>query len=340
MATSESNSIPLLPEGRPGKYWIGFDLGGTKMLALLLDEEMKVVARRRKKTKGHEGVDDGLKRIEATIEQLLEEAQVRKEQVAGIGIGCPGPVDWRKGIVKEAVNLKWFNVPVGEFLQKKFGCPCAVLNDVDAGVFGEYRFGAGEGAHCLLGIFPGTGIGGGCVYDGQILQGKKLSCMEVGHIRISSSNRVAGLEMSGTLEAEASRLTIAAELAKLAYRGEAKHLMKTAGTDLSNMRSKVIAEAIKAGDDEVEKVVRRAAREIGVAVANMVHLLCPDRIVLGGGLVEAMPKLFEDEVSSTAKKNVFDCYRDEFVVKVAALGDDAGAMGAAAWIAKKCGVVQ
>ena len=334
MATSESNSIPAFPEGRSGQFWVGFDLGGTKMLALLLDEDLKIVARRRKKTKGHEGVDDGIKRIEITIEQLLEDAQVQKEQVAGIGIGCPGPVDWRKGIVKEAVNLKWFNVPIGDHLQKKFGCPVAVLNDVDAGVYGEYRFGAGVGAHCVVGIFPGTGIGGGCVYDGRILQGKKLSCMEVGHIRISSSNRMAGLEMSGTLEAEASRLTIAAELAKLAYRGEAKHLMKEAGTDLSNMRSKVIAEAIKAGDVEVEKVVRRAAREIGVAVANLVHLLCPDRIVLGGGLVEAMPKLFEVEVESTAKKNVFDCYRDEFVVRVAALGDDACAIGAAAWAEK------
>ena len=334
MATSESNSIPSVPEGRSGQFWVGFDLGGTKMLALLLDEDLKIVARRRKKTKGHEGVDDGIKRIEITIEQLLEDAQVQKEQVAGIGIGCPGPVDWRKGIVKEAVNLKWFNVPIGDHLQKKFGCPVAVLNDVDAGVYGEYRFGAGVGAHCVVGIFPGTGIGGGCVYDGRILQGKRLSCMEVGHIRISSSNRMAGLEMSGTLEAEASRLTIAAELAKLAYRGEAKHLMKEAGTDLSNMRSKVIAEAIKAGDTEVEKVVRRAAREIGVAVANLVHLLCPDRIVLGGGLVEAMPKLFEVEVEATAKKNVFDCYRDEFVVRVAALGDDAGAIGAAAWAEK------
>jgi len=335
MAVTESDQIQVLTEGRPGKFWVGFDLGGTKMLALLLDEDFKVVARRRKKTKGHEGVEEGLKRIEVIIEQLLEEARITKEQIAGIGIGCPGPVDWRKGVVKQAVNLKWFNVPVGEHLTKKFGCPTAVLNDVDAGVYGEYRFGAGAGAHCVVGIFPGTGIGGGCVYDGRILHGKKISCMEVGHMRISSSGRSAGLEMSGTLEAEASRLSIAAEIAKLAYRGEAKHLMKEAGTDLSNMRSKIIAESIKAGDTEVEKVVRRAAREIGIAVANMVHLLCPDRIVLGGGMVEAMPKLFKDEVEATAKKNVFECYRDEFEVSTASLGDDAGAMGAGAWIASR-----
>jgi glucokinase len=335
MAISESAEIEAGTNVRPGRYWIGFDLGGTKMLALLLDEEFKVVGRRRKKTKGHEGVEEGLRRIEGIIEQLLEETHVTKEQIAGIGIGCPGPVDWKKGIVKEAVNLKWHNVPVGDHLQKKFGCPVAVLNDVDAGVYGEYRFGAGIDAHCVLGIFPGTGIGGGCVYDGQIMHGKKLTCMEVGHIRISSSGRVSGAEMSGTLEAEASRLTIAAELAKLAFRGEAKHLMKLAGTDLSNMRSKVIAEAIKEGDEEVEKVVRRAAKEIGIAVANMVHLLCPDKIVLGGGLVEAMPNLFTEEVYSTARRNVFDCYKDEFEVKAAVLGDDAGAMGAAAWAAMR-----
>ncbi len=122
-----------------------------------------------------------------------------------------------KGVVRVAVNLGWSNVPVGKYLQDKFKCPVAVLNDVDAGVYGEYVAGAAKGARSAVGIFPGTGIGGGCVYDGQILRGKVLSCMEIGHIKICGSPRPGANGMLGTLETEASRLAISAELAKLAF---------------------------------------------------------------------------------------------------------------------------
>jgi len=317
------------------KYWIGFDLGGTKMQCSLYDANMKQLASKRRRTKGELGVEGGLARIETTILKLLDETKVTIGQLAGIGIGCPGPVEWEKGIVRVAVNLGWENVAVGKFLKDKFSCPVAVLNDVDAGVYGEYCVGAGKGSRTTVGIFPGTGIGGGCVYDGQILRGKVLSCMEIGHIKISGSPRIGASGMSGTLETEASRLAIAGELAKLAYRGEAPHLLKSAGTELSAMRSKVIAEAITKGDKQVQVTLEQACELIGCAVANIVLLMCPDCIVLGGGLVEAMPDLFLKEVTKSAKKNVFECYRDEFEIRLAKLGDDAGAVGAAAWIARQ-----
>jgi glucokinase len=316
------------------KYWIGFDLGGTKMQCCLFDLNMKLVACKRRRTKGELGVEAGLQRIEATINKLLEESKIQPSQLAGIGMGCPGPVEWETGIVRVAVNLGWKDVAVGKYLKSKFGCPVALLNDVDAGVYGEYRDGAGKGSRTTLGIFPGTGIGGGCVYDGQILRGKILSCMEIGHIKISGSPRTGASGMTGTLETEASRLAIAGEIAKLAYRGEAPYTHKVAATELTAIRSKTIAEAIDKGDKEVLKVVEAACDIIGQAVANMVLLMCPDCIVLGGGLVEAMPELFLREVTKSAKKNVFECYRDQFEIRCAKLGDDAGAVGAAYWVAK------
>jgi glucokinase len=316
------------------KYWIGFDLGGTKMQCGVFDKSMKQLGSRRRRTKGELGVDASLERIDATIRKVLDDQKIAPSQLAGIGIGCPGPVEWQKGVVRVAVNLGWKDVPVGKFLKDKFGCPVAVLNDVDAGVYGEYSVGAGKGSRTTLGIFPGTGIGGGCVYDGQILRGKALSCMEIGHIKISSSPRHGAGGMTGTLESEASRLSVAAELAKLAYRGEAPHLFKEAGTELSAIRSGAIFEAIEKGDKEVLRVVESACETIGHAVANMVLLFCPDCVVLGGGLVEAMPDLILKEVTKTAKKSVFECYRDEFEIRCAKLGDDAGTVGAAYWIAK------
>lgn len=324
--------VGLADEDRSAQYWLGFDLGGTKMQCTLFNDSMKCVASRRRRTKSELGEKGLLERISATISKLLDESQVKPDALAGIGIGCPGPVEWEKGIVRVAVNLGWKNVAVGDYLKSEFGCPVAVLNDVDAGVFGEYSAGAARGARTAVGIFPGTGIGGGCVYEGQIIRGKLLTCMEIGHTKLNGSPRLGGSGMRGTVETEASRLSVAAELAKLAYRGEAPSLFKAVGTDIRAIRSKTIADAVNSGDKEVLRVLEDACEMIGYAVANTILLICPDVVVLGGGLVEAMPKLFQENISKVAKKHVFDCYRDQFEVRIAKLGDDAGTVGAASWI--------
>ena len=121
------------------RIWIGFDLGGTKMNAMLFDGAFGVRGRRRKKSRGSEGVESGIERIVAGIAKLLEESQASKEQLGGIGVGCPGPLDLEEGIILEAPNLGWKNVPLKKSLEKEFGCPVFVCNDVDAGVYGEYR---------------------------------------------------------------------------------------------------------------------------------------------------------------------------------------------------------
>jgi glucokinase len=317
-----------------GRIWVGFDLGGTKMLAVLYDDDFRPAGKKRRKTRGNEGADSGLDRIESTIEKACSEAGVSLDRIAGIGIGCPGPVDLDKGRILQAPNLGWDDVNVSERLAKRFSCPAYAINDVDAGVYGEYRFGAAVGSRCAVGVFPGTGIGGGCVYQGQILQGAGISCMEIGHTRISSSARTGGYSFPGTLEAEASRLTVAAEAIKAAYRGDAPYLMEHGGTDLKDIRSGTLAQAISAGDVIVHTLVEEAARTIGLAVVNIVHILAPDRIILGGGLVEAMEELFVGTVRKTARKYVMPPYRERFEVVPAKLGDDATVLGAAAWAKK------
>lgn len=311
--------------------WIGFDLGGTKMYAIAFDDSMKVLARRRRKTRGREGSDNGIERIGSTITRLLEENDFSPDRIVGIGIGCPGPIDFEKGRLLMTPNLGWDNVDVKKVLEKQFDCPVVVLNDVDAGVYGEYLFGAAKGSRCTVGIFPGTGIGGGCVYEGKILHGAGISCMEIGHTRVSSGVKSSGGTLPGTLESEASRLTIAADAAKLAYRGEAPSLLKSVGTDLSEIRSGALADAIKAGDKQIEKLIDEASTVIGYGVVNVVHMLCPDTIILGGGLVEAMEDLIIKRVAKTAQEHCMPVYKDRFKVVAAKLGDDAGAMGAAAW---------
>ena len=207
---------------KKGQAWVGFDLGGTKMMATVFDGDFAVLGRKRKKTRGYDGQKVGVERIIETINQALDEAHINRQDVAGIGIGCPGPVDPEKGIVLEAANLGWHNVDLRTSLKQAYDLSACVLNDVDAGVYAENLFGAAKGARTVVGIFPGTGIGGGCVYNGEIIQGKNISCMEIGHIEISAGGGLCGCEQRGCLETVASRLAISAEVAKAEFRGQIK----------------------------------------------------------------------------------------------------------------------
>src|SRR5262245_986672 len=163
-------------------HWVGFDLGGTKMMAAAFTPEFRLLGRRRRKTKGAEGARAGLERIVETIHDALDEGRVEADQLAGIGVGCPGNVDLEKGVVLDSANLGWKNFQIREALEKEFKCPAVVLNDVDAAVIGEYRFGAGKNARCLTAVFPGTRIGRGCVYEGQILRDKTVYCLAIEHV--------------------------------------------------------------------------------------------------------------------------------------------------------------
>ena len=201
------------------RYWVGFDLGGTKMLAKVFDSKYRTVGRERTKTKGYEGAEAGLERITTTIQKALHDADIKSTQVEGIGVGCPGPLDLKRGKIRMAPNLGWTNVPVKKHLEAAFSCPSVILNDVDAGIYGEYRFGAAQSAQTVVGVFPGTGIGGGCVYEGNILQSKSGSCMEIGHVQVVPEGPLCGCGRRGCLEAIASRLVIASRSAAAAYRG-------------------------------------------------------------------------------------------------------------------------
>jgi glucokinase len=313
------------------RHWVGFDLGGTKMMAAAFNADFRLVGRRRRKTKGAEGAKAGLERIAQTVRDALDDAQAKPDRLAGIGVGCPGNIDLDDGIIVDSANLGWRNVRIRDILHKEFGCPVVILNDVDAGVYGEYRFGAGKNARCLVGVFPGTGIGGGCVMNGEVVRGKSLSCFEIGHLQISAAGLPCGCGRSGCLETEASRLAISAQAAMAAFRGEAPHLLAQAGTDLSEIRSGMLAEAIKAGDTIIERIVRRAAGLIGRVVGDVVSLLGPDVIVLGGGLVEAMPDLLVEGVEKAARERAAPPFAKSFKVVAARLGDDAVVRGAAAW---------
>lgn len=317
------------------KYWLGFDLGGTKMFAVVFDGSFKPIGQARKKTKGALGAAKGIERVIETANEALATAGVKHAQLSGIGIGVPGPLNLDAGIVLDTPNLGWKNVRLKQKLQNAFGCPAFVLNDVDAGTYGEYRFGAAKGARCAVGIFPGTGIGGACIYDGKILRGKTGSAMEIGHMQMLPHGPRCGCGQNGCLEALASRLAISRAAAAAACRGQAPWLAEHIGTDLMNIRSGALAESVKNGDKAVEQILRDAAQWLGRGTANAINLLAPDVVVIGGGLAEAMPSLLLEEITNTAGQNVMPAFRTTFRVCIAKLGDNAGVLGTAAWASEQ-----
>jgi glucokinase len=313
------------------RHWVGFDLGGTKMLAVVFDQDFKILVRKRRKTRAQDGSKGGLRRMVGLIEAALADAGLAVDDLAGIGVGCPGPLDLDNGVVLEMPNLGWKKTKVGAELENVFRCPVVILNDVDAGIYAEYCFGAARDARCVVGVFPGTGIGGGAVYKGEILRGTSGSCMEIGHIPVVPEGPHCGCGRRGCLEAVSGRLAISAAAAAAAYRGEAPNLLAMAGTDLGNIRSRVLRESIAAGDVIIEAIVRDSARTVGWAMAGVVNLLAPDIVLLGGGLVEEMPDLFTEEFEAAVRGRVMPSYVNAFKIQVARLAGDATVTGAAAW---------
>ncbi|MCL1857351.1 MAG: ROK family protein [Kiritimatiellaeota bacterium] len=313
------------------KAWVGFDLGGTKMLAVVYNDRFKALGRARQKSQGVAGAKAGLGRVVETIRLALADAKIKNTQLGGIGIAVPGPVNGHDGTVIEMPNLGWKNMKLAAELRKVFKCPVSVLNDVDAGTYGEYRFGAGRGGRTVLGIFPGTGIGGGCVYRGEIFSGASRSCMEIGHINVQPQGAFCGCGSRGCLEAVASRLAISQAVAAAAYRGDAPFILKAAGTNLKDIRSGLLAQAVAKRERAVVRILEDAARWIGMGAATLINLLNPDIIVLGGGLVTAIPGLFLKGVRDGANATCMKSFRNTARILIAELGDDATVKGAAAW---------
>jgi len=315
---------------RRKKVWVGFDLGGTKMMATVFNASFRVLASAKAKTPVNEGAKAVQSRIRETIKEALKLAKVPVRSVSGIGVGCPGVLALDKGLILEAPNLGWKRVALRALLRDWFHCRVVLANDVDAGTYGEYRFGAGQKARILLGVFPGTGIGGGCVYEGTLLRGKTGSAMEIGHIPIRENGRLCGCGKRGCLEAHAGRLAISAEVAQAVFRGDAPYLAARGGCDLKKLKSGVLSKAIKAGDTTVERIVRDGMRLMGRGIGGVVNLLAPDVVVLGGGLVEAMPRLVLEEVRIGLKETAMASFAKQVKVREAKLGDDATTLGAAA----------
>jgi glucokinase len=307
---------------------LGIDLGGTKVLAAVLDRDGKIVARARAKTRGWR--DD--EKVFATIAQAghraIERAGIDPENIAGVGIGSPGPIDFDTGYIIETANLRFKNFPLGPRIAEAFSRPAIVENDVNAAVYGEYRSGAARGAQDVLGVFVGTGIGGGLILNGSLYRGFSKSAGEVGHMIVDVGGPKCGCGNRGCLEAVASRTAISREIRKAIKRGYRSDVLKRV-EDSESLSGKQLRVAYDSGDKLVRKVIHRSAEVIGLGIGSQLNLLGLEMVVLGGGVVEAFGDEFVGRVERVARDIAFDANSKDVKMVRAALGDDAGVIGVA-----------
>lgn len=313
-------------------FWIGFDLGGTKMLACVLDKNYQVLGSARKTTNGSDGQARGRQKILKAIHEAIEAAGVDPAGLQGIGIGCPGLVNPEKGVLIHAPNLGWSNMQLGALLRTAFKKPVVVLNDVDAGTYGEYKLGAGRGARSLLGVFPGTGVGAGFVYDGRIIMGRAVSAMELGMIYVPGTHLGSPHEGAVLLEDLTSRLALASQAGVACYRGQLPELDRKTRGSLRDIRSKALANAVRGGEEAAVLMFQNSIRYLGMGVAAVVNLLAPDHITLGGGLVEELPRPYLDLLRQAVARYALPGLTRGLKYSIAKLGGNAVAVGSVAWL--------
>ncbi len=309
---------------------VGIDMGGTSLRALVVNARNEILAVQKEPTNVAQKSDSLIRDLAGMVEDVVRAAGLRKSQLRAVSIGAPGAVDPARGVVYKAPNLGWDVVPLGEKLKNLLRVPVFVENDVNVGVAGEHALGAGRGANDLVGVFVGTGIGGGIIFGGELYQGMRGAAAEVGHMIVQVDGPRCGCGNHGCIEALASRTAMERDV-RSAIRGREKScvlkLMEERGKD--RMTSNIIQRALKKNDPVMRKVMKRAQHFLGLAVANVVNLLDPECVVIGGGIAERLGEDFVGPIRKVAYENFLRRHDAERVkILAGALGDNAGPLGA------------
>lgn len=315
---------------------VGFDLGGTKMHAAVVDENGKVLANERQKTLAEEGAQSVIARMGQLVRGLAEKLGAQPSDVRAVCVGVPGAVDDHSGVVDKAPNLGWENVPLRQLLSAEIGRAQVFLdNDVRVAVLGEHAYGVGRGVSTMVGIFVGTGIGGGIIINGQLHSGMRGAAGEVGHMMLDPKGPRCPCGRRGCAEALASRTSMERDVRELVHEGmksSVLKLMKKEGRP--RLTSSVVARTLESGDKVMTEVFARAQKYIGFLVGNVINLLDPEVVVIGGGLAERLGESMVARIREVAYERALVQRDLERVRIVATELKDLAAPAGAAFIAR------
>jgi glucokinase len=318
-----------MPEPTKQDLLVGVDLGGTKILAGVFTPGLKLIQSTKLSTKAERGFEAVVERISRCIRDAVDEADLSLKQIRGIGIGAPGAVDPDSGEVIFAPNLQWKGMPLKKALEKALNLPVFVENDCNICTLGVHESELKGKPRNMIGIFLGTGVGGGLILDGKLYGGFNRTAGELGHMVIQVGGPKCGCGNNGCFEALASRTAIFREIQRAVKEGGRTVLTEMLGDNLADLKSGDLRKALRKGDKLVEKVIESAAEYTGIAVANLINVFNPEVVVVGGGVIDAL----EDEMMSIIVETALDYAMpgttQGIEIVATKLGDFAGITGGA-----------
>lgn len=305
---------------------IGIDVGGTNVKIALVNEKGGIVYSNSIPTRAEMGYEYTVNSMKEAIKELLKETNTSAKDVEGMGFGFPGQIDCQKGIVRLAPNIPgWVDVPIAEIMEKEFGIPTRVDNDVRCAALGELNFGAGKGCENLVCITVGTGIGSGLIINGKLVRGASNAAGEIGHIKLDmTGGPLCGCGDRGCLEAFASGPSIVAMAEEYIKGGKSTKYRELANPDITPY---VVSVAAQQGDPVAKRIFTIIGEYIGVGLASVVNLLNPEKIIVGGG-VAAAGDILMTPIKETLVKRAMPISGGAVEVVPAQLGNTAGVIGA------------
>lgn len=310
-------------------YYIGIDLGGTNIKVGLFSEKMKLIKKGSRPTNADMGPDAVVADIGNLVDDMVREESIDYNLVLGAGIGTPGPVNLREGVVVAAPNLPSFkNTPIRKMVRKRLEKPVVMENDANAACWGEHVIGAGKGVNDMIFLTLGTGVGGGVISNGEIVHGYADDAAELGHIIIYPDGRLCGCGQRGCVEAYSSANSTVARATEAIREGKETPLAKILDED-GKLTCKQIYEAAADGDALAIKITEGTARALGLLCVSLLHFSGPRRIVFAGGMIAAGDLLLK-RIQYYFEKYIWPMKEESLEICFATLGEDAGIIGNAA----------
>jgi len=310
------------------EFAIGVDLGGTKIYSLVAAVDGQVLGDDRRLTQPEDGTDAVVQRIVESARVALEQAGRSMADMVGFGISTPGPCDPERGVITEAPNLFWTNVPLVRLVRAQVGIPTLLENDAAAAAYGELRYGAGQGKRHLVYVTLGTGIGGGIIIDGRIYRGASGAAGEVGHMVLVPDGPRCNCGGRGCLEALSSGTAIERDARLAVDEGRSAKMSELAAG--RGLTAELVLEAARQGDKVAREIIEQAGRYLGLGLIGLLNIFNPEALILGGGLI-GLGELYLEPALTTTNEGGFDQVLEDVTISTAALGGSkAGALGASA----------
>jgi len=308
---------------------LAIDLGGTKIIAAIISNQGRVIAREYYLTLAEEGAQSVINRTLSAIDRLLSLGKIDSSQLNSISIAAAGAINFEKGLVNSSPNLLgWYDIPLKDIIKGKYRVNTLLINDASAATLGEHRFGVGKGVNNLIYLTVSTGIGGGIIINGKLYSGPCGSAGEIGHMTIDVNGPRCSCGNIGCLEMLASGTAVAREAIRRIRQGERSSLTEIVEGEIESITAEKVGVAAQGGDSLALEVILKAANYLGVGMVNLVNIFNPEMIIVGGGMAK-MRNLLLDPARQIVRERAFQLPAQAVSIVPAQLGDDAGVLGAA-----------